>query len=129
LIGECYRVLKPGGHLTCYEWMKSGHEYSDDMYYWFKMEGLTYALNTLDEFAGIIRDSGFADIVMTDASGWYRKEARREYESIKGDLYPRMIELLGQADANHFVENWRAMVIVIENGEMRQGYCRGRRPD
>ena len=48
---------------------------------------------------------------------------------IKGDLYPRMVERLGQVDADHFVENWRAMVIVIDKGEMRQGYCRGRRPD
>lgn len=129
IIDECYRVLAPGGHLTCYEWMKSDRQYSDDMYYWFKMEGLTYALNTLDEFAGLFRDSGFADILTTDASSWYRAEARREYELIKGDLYPRMVELLGQSDADHFVENWRAMVIVIENGEMRQGYCRGQRPD
>jgi SAM-dependent methyltransferase len=129
LVDECYRVLAPGGYLTSYEWMKSEHEYSDDMYYWFKMEGLTYALNTLDEFDGMFRDSGFADIVTTDASSWYRAEARREYELIKGDLYPRMVELLGQADADHFVEDWRAMVIVIENGEMRQGYCRGQRPD
>ena len=129
LIDECYRILAPGGHLTCYEWMRSERKYSDDMYYWFKMEGLTYALNTLDEFADLFRDSGFADIVTTDASSWYRAEARREYELIKGDLYPRMVELLGQADADHFVEDWRAMVIVIENGEMRQGYCRGQRPD
>jgi len=128
LVDECYRVLQPGGRLTCYEWMKSEREYSDNMYYWFKMEGLTYALNTLDEFANLFRNSGFVDVVTTDASSWYRNEARREYESIKGDLYPRMVELLGQADADHFVENWRSMVVVIENGEMLQGYCRGQRP-
>jgi len=39
-----------------------------------------------------------------------------------------MVELLGQKDADHFVENWRAMLVVCEKGEMRQGYCRGRRP-
>lgn len=129
LIDECFRVLAPGGHLTCYEWMKSERDYSDDMYYWFKMEGLTYALNTLDEFAGLFRDSGFTNVVTTDASDWYRAEANREYELIRGDLYPRMVELLGQADADHFVEDWRAMVVVIDNGEMRQGYCRGQRSD
>ena len=129
IIEECYRVLAPGGHLTCYEWMKSEREYSEDMYYWFKMEGLTYALNTLDEFALLFRDAGFTNVDTTDASDWYRAEASREYELIKGDLYPRMVESLGQADADHFVENWRAMVIVINSGEMRQGYCRGQRPD
>ena len=47
---------------------------------------------------------------------------------VKGELYPRMVELIGQSDADHFVEDWRAMVVVIDKGEMRQGYCRGRRP-
>jgi len=39
-----------------------------------------------------------------------------------------MVELLGQADADHFVENWRMLVVVIDKGEMRQGYFRGTRP-
>ena len=43
---ECRRVLRPGGVLTCYDWMKSEGEYSEDMRYWFKMEGLTYAMET-----------------------------------------------------------------------------------
>ena len=47
---------------------------------------------------------------------------------MRGELYPRMVELIGQQDADHFVENWRAMVVVIDKDEMRQGYLRGRRP-
>ena len=39
-----------------------------------------------------------------------------------------MLELLGQEDTDHFVENWRAMVVVIDKDEMCQGYCRGHRP-
>lgn len=56
-------------------------------------------------------------------------EIARTFELIRGELYPRMVELLGQESADHFVENWRAMVVVCDKGEMRQGYCRGRRPD
>lgn len=125
---ECMRVLRPGGSVTCYEWMRSDREYSEDMLYWFKMEGLTYTLETLDGYGQILRDCGFADVKTTDASDWYRDEARREYELIKGKLYTRMVELLGQQDADHFVENWRAMVVVCDAGEMRQGYFRGTRP-
>jgi len=55
-------------------------------------------------------------------------EVRREYELIKGDLYNKMVELLGKMDADHFVEDWRAMAVVCESGELLQGYCRGRRP-
>lgn len=129
IFGECFRVLRPGGHVSCYDWMKSEEPYSDDMYYWFKMEGLTYALETLDDYAVHLENCGFVDVHVEDASDWYRTEARREYELMKGDLYPRMVEVLGQKDADYFVENWRAMLVVCDKGEMRQSYCRGRRPD
>lgn len=127
LLDECHRVLVPGGHLTSYEWVRSERDYSDDMLYWFKIEGLSYTLDTLDTFADLFRAAGFSDVNTTDASVWYREEVRREYDLIKGDLFERMVELLGQEDADHFVENWRAMALVCESGELRQGYCRGRR--
>lgn len=128
ILGEAYRVLRPGGYLSCYDWLKPEGEYSDDMHYWFKLEGLTYALDTLEVYHDQFANTGFVDVVSQDATEWYRAEARREYELMRGDLYARMVEVLGQADADHFVENWRAMVVVIDKGEMLQGYCRGRRP-
>lgn len=128
ILAEAYRVLKPSGYLSCYDWLKSIDEYSDDMRYWIKSEGLTYELETLDGYQHQFINSGFVEVVAEDASAWYRAEARREYEHLRGDLFPRLVELLGQEDADHFVENWRAMVVVIDKGEMRQGYCRGRRP-
>jgi phosphoethanolamine N-methyltransferase len=129
LLRECYRALAPGGYLSCYEWMKSERDHSDQMLYWFKLEGLTYALETLNQLGKRFRDAGFGDVNTTDASAWYRAEARREHELIKGNLYDDMVALLGKQDADHFVESWRAMVVVCDSGEMRQGYCRGRRPN
>jgi len=128
ILGESFRVLKPGGTLSCYDWLRSEGEYSDDMLYWFKVEGLTYAMETLDSYAKLLAAAGFVDIDCADASDWYKQQARKEYELMTGDLYPRMVELLGQADADHFVEDWRAMLVVIDKGEMQQGYSRGRRP-
>ena len=72
-------------------------------------------------------EAGFTEIESADATDWYRQEARREYDLLRGDLYPTMIDLLGQEAADENVENWRAMVVVIEKGEMRQCYCRGRK--
>ena len=51
----------------------------------------------------------------------------QEYEQIKDELFPQMVNLIGHKDAEHFVENWRAMMVVCDSGEMRQGYCRGRK--
>ena len=127
IFAECVRVLRPGGTLTCYEWMKIDGDYSDDMRYFFKMEGLTYAMETLARYGEILREVGFTDIKLSDASDWYRREVRREYEQLGSRLYPRAVELIGQQHADHFVENWRAMMVVCEKGEMRQGYCRARK--
>lgn len=128
ILSESLRVLRPGGWLSCYDWLKSDGEYSDDMLYWFKVEGLTYAMETLDSYAALLTEAGFIDIACEDASDWYQQRAHDEYALMTGELYPRMVELLGQADADHFVEDWRAMLVVIDKGEMRQGYSRGRRP-
>jgi len=128
LFTEILRVLEPGGFLTCYEWMRSDRDYSDDMIHWFELEGLTYDLQTLEAYGERFVAAGFNDVVMTDASDWYRAEARREYELVKGELYVRMVELLGKAHADHFVKDWQALTIVCESGELLQGYCRGTKP-
>jgi len=128
LFNEILRVLKPGGHFRCYEWMGTGDEYSDDMHYWIEVEGLTYVFETLERYGECLGAAGFTEVATIDASDWYRNEARREYDLIKGELYEPMVKLMGQADADHFVEDWRAMVVVCDSGEMRQGYCRGRKP-
>lgn len=125
---ECRRVLKPGGVLTCYDWMKSEGEYSEDMLYFFKMEGLTYAMVTPKRQATLLNEAGFTDVEIMDRSDWYQLRAREEYQQLKSKLYPRMLELIGQENADYFVENWRSMVVVCEKGEMLQVYSRGHKP-
>lgn len=128
ILAECLRVLKPRGVLTCYDWLKRDAELSEDMRYFIRMEGLTYNLITLQELADCIEAAGFTDVRTEDASAWYRREARREYELLSGEGYSQVVELIGEADADHLVEDWRSMVVVCESGELRQGYTRARKP-
>jgi phosphoethanolamine N-methyltransferase len=128
IVAECFRVLKPGGVLTCYDWLKSEAPISDDMRYFFEMEGLTYNLITLAELGRYLVASGFEDVTAEDASDWYRQESRREYERMRCEGRPEVVALIGEAQAEHMIEDWRSMVVVCEKGELRQGYTRGRRP-
>ena len=124
---ECHRILKPGGWLSAYDWMKPAGPYSKEMLYWFELEGLTYAMETPERHGELLREAGFGDVRIDDRSNWYRRHARAEYERIKSDYYPRMVELIGEQQADHFTEDWRALTVVCERGEMLQVYCRGRK--
>ena len=125
---ECLRVLKPGGAFTCYDWMKPEGEYSEDMLYWFKMEGLTYAMETPGRHRELLREIGFTHVEIRDRSDWFRRKVKEEYELIQSELYPRMLERMSQKHADHFVENWRAMVVVCDKREMLQVYSRAHKP-
>lgn len=125
---EIRRILKPGGVFTCYEWIKSEGELSADMLYFIEMEGLTYHFVTRERFGQLLAAAGFEDVVTEDASDWYRQEARREYELMRGPEYARVVEMIGKEMADYLIEDWRSMVVVCEKGELRQAYLRGRKP-
>jgi len=123
------RVLKPGGWLAMSDWMRGELPYSKDMEYWFELEGLTYHMRPLGFYGEALADAGFTDVALRDTSESYRKLCDREYAQIKGPLNERMGELLGAEKRDHFVENWRAMNVVLQNGELRTGLVRARKPD
>ncbi len=125
---EVFRVLKPGGWFLVYDWMKSSGPISDDMKYFYEMEGLTYAMETLERHGEILRKVGFTAIELIDGWDQYRRLAKREYEQMSGPMLPKMVEMLGPEKATHFVENWRAMVVVLDKGEHRPGRYRARKP-
>jgi phosphoethanolamine N-methyltransferase len=127
ITAECLRVLKPGGMLTCYDWLKNDAPISDDMRYFFKMEGLTYNLITLAQLGEYLEAAGFTDVTLEDASDWYRRESRREYEKMRRER-SSVVALIGESQADHMIEDWRSLVVVCEKGELRQGYTRGRKP-
>jgi len=126
---ECLRVLKPGGVLSCYDWMKSEGEYSQDMLQWFEVEGLTYAMETKEEHQRLVLAAGFDSIAIKDRSPWFRKKVKQELEQLRILHYPRVVELIGQEKAEHFLEDWRITSVVCENEEMLQVYSRAIKAD
>ena len=47
---------------------------------------------------------------------------------MRGEGRPRAVEMIGEAQAAHMIEDWRLLVVVCEKGELRQGYTRGYAP-
>jgi len=128
LFAECCRVLKPGGRLVVYDWTAPEGPPSEDMRYFFEMEGLTYAMRSLEAHRSLLEKAGFVAVELEDCADWYRAEARREWERMQGPLFATMVETLGRDSAEHFVEDWRSMVVVLDQGELRPARYRARKP-
>lgn len=125
---ECLRVLKPGGTLSCYDWMKPPGPISADMRYWFELEGLSYALRTPEEHIALLAQAGFLAADYRDKSAWYRRESAVEHARMAGELRPALLDLLGEEETDHFTEAWRMLALLCEQGELLQVYTRARRP-
>lgn len=125
---EAFRALKPGGILVAGDWMRGPDPYSADMAYFFELEGLTYHMDTLEGYGETMRAVGFEIERLEDISEAYRLQAREEYDAIQSSLAARLRAVQSEEAYQHLVENWRMLVVVLDNGELRPGRFRARKP-
>ena len=125
---DAYRLLKPGGMISGYDWLSGQKILGKNVHEWMKAAGLTAYPETLDSYTDQMRAAGFIDISYSDASDWYLQRARKEYDQMTGALFEKMAELGDPESRDHFIEEWRAMLVVMSSGELKSGYFRGRKP-
>ncbi len=129
LFAEILRVLKPAGRFIASDWLRGGTgAYSPDMMEYFLLEGIAYNMVTLDESADALRAAGFVDVEIRDRNAWYLGLARRELASMEGDLKPTLLARIGAVRTQHFLDNWRQLVLVLERGELRPGHLKASKP-
>lgn len=128
LLSDVYRVLRPGGWVLAADWCCGPDPFSADMEYFFELEGLTYHMVTLDYYGSALSDCGFVDVELRDITDRFKSLSQAQYDRITGPLDGRLRELLGDSGAERIVENWRQLFVVIDNGELRPGHMRARKP-
>lgn len=128
LFAEVFRVLRPGGRFIASDWLRGGTgEYSPEMLEYFRLEGIAYNMATLPESAAALQAAGFKDVEVRDRNAWYRDLARRELAAMDGPQRAMIEQAIGRERAEHFIVNWRQLVLVLERGELRPGHLKARR--
>jgi SAM-dependent methyltransferase len=129
IYAEVLRVLRPGGHFIASDWLRGGAgEYSPEMMEFFRLEGIAYNMATLEESAAALRAAGFVDVEIRDRHSWYLSLAQRELESMEGSLKPLIVSRIGEERAQHFIDDWRQLVVVVKRGELRPGHLKAAKP-
>lgn len=123
---DCWRVLKPGGVLTGYEWMSRDIEHSrkmDDAF--VDLEPIF--IEPLRTYGTQLEAVGFVDIELIDDSPWYQREVKNELTKLSGELNALMRQKLGSEQADQLLDFWRAISELCDNLELVQGYFRARK--
>lgn len=129
IYAEVLRVLRPGGRFIASDWLRGGTGgYSPEMMEFFRLEGIAYNMVTLEQSAAALRAAGFVDVEIRDRHGWYLDLAQRELDALQGSLKPVIVERLGAERAQHFIDDWRQLVVVVKRGELRPGHLKAVKP-
>jgi len=129
LFADVIRTLRPGGLFIASDWMRrDDNPPSPEMEYYLEVEDVEFGMASQERYIKALQEAGFVGIKHRDRNAWYSDLSRKEYEKMKGPLYPKMVEYLGHEYADHEVEIWRAMNLVIESGELRPGHFRAIKP-
>ena len=128
LFSDIMRVLRPGGWLLAYDWLRGPDPYTREMHYWFELEGLAYSMDHLANTLSMLESVGFEKVTGEDDTASYRTVATEEYARMTGEWHARMTELLGPDRRDHFIEGWRMLTVVLDQGQLRPAYYRAQKP-
>jgi SAM-dependent methyltransferase len=126
---EVFRVLKPSGWFVASDWL-IGHDGapSPQMAAYIKSEGLDFGMASPARYREALEAAGFVDIRIENRNVWYREEAERELERMKGPWRRDVEAELGVDFVQHNIGIWERMVPVLQSGEHCPTHLHARKP-
>jgi phosphoethanolamine N-methyltransferase len=128
LFSEVYRVLNPGGWVVMSDWYCSEEPFTEEMSNWVESTGLSFAMTPIQNDGSLLGDLGFSDTAILDRNKWFADFSRNLVEQMGGPGYSYMVATLGQEDADNWLARAKARAVISEQGQLRPGHIRGRKP-
>jgi phosphoethanolamine N-methyltransferase len=128
LFSEVYRVLKPGGWVVMSDWYCSEEPFTEEMSNWVESTGLSFAMTPIQNDVSLLGDLGFSDTAILDRNEWFAGFSRNLVDQMGGPGYSYMVATLGQEDADDWLARAKARTVISEQGQLRPGHIRGRKP-
>lgn len=129
LARDIFRCLKPGGWFAASDWL-AGYTStpSPEMRAYVEAEGLDFGLASAEVYEAALEAAGFVDIHIIDRNPWYKQEARRERDNMKGTLYAGLESTVGKEFLEHEIDVWEKMIVALDQGELRPTHLRACKP-
>lgn len=128
LMADVFRVLKPGGWFIASDWLIGTETISPRMAEYIAAEGLDFGMATPGRYAEAMAAAGFEQIVTVSRNAWYRGQARKELDRLKGEVGNEAARIVGEDFVSQNIGIWERMIPVLDSGEHCPTHLAGRKP-
>ena len=126
LFADVFRILAPGGIFIASDWLRvDDGPPSPAMVRYIESEGLSFAMASPARYRRALALAGFGSIEIADRNAWYAGLAREELAGLAGPLRGRLVELVGESEAERQIRVWQTMLAVLDKGELRPTHLHG----
>ncbi len=129
LMAEVFRVLKPGGWFIASDWLIGTEEISPRMAEYIAAEGLDFGMATPARYSDAMTAAGFDSIATTSRNDWYRTQARKELDRLRGEVGEAAARIVGKDFVQQNIGIWERMIPVLDSGEHCPTHLAARKPD
>ena len=130
--GEIFRVLRPGGVVTCGDWIKGGEGSRtsdfDDWEAHLDAFGMRFSFETLEVYLRALEGAGFTRIDARDHSAWSARSAQTQLDGYTGPLQAGLTKALGEVGFRSRVRLTRSRMKALRSGGLGHWHLRAQKP-